>query len=158
MFHNDDQADTPSSDHDQGPGPTADEIGEQAVGDYFAKTWGARPPNAAPLESSERERQHQAPNTIYVSGFIKAADIAEPLIRRPEQTGQLPRTKIPAEVLQRRDEIRVLAVKVLGSPGEAERWLRTPMRVALEGLKPAELLQTLEGCDKVERLLKTLYS
>jgi hypothetical protein len=158
MSHNDDQADTLSSDYDQGPGPTADEIGEQVVGNYFAKMWGERLPTAAPLELSNHERQHQAPNTIYLSGLIKVADIVEALPLRPEQTRQLPRTKIPAEVLRRRDEIRVLAVQVLESPGEAERWFKTPIRFALEGRRPVELLQTLEGCDKLEQLLKTLYS
>jgi hypothetical protein len=158
MPDDDDQADTPSSEHDQGPGPTADEIGEQLVDSYFAKTWGARPLNAAPLELNDFERLHRSPNTMYVGGLVKVAEITETLIPRPEQTRQLPRAKIPAEVLRRRDEIRVLAVKVLGSPRDAEQWLEKPIRFALEGRRPAELLQTLEGCDKVEQVLKNLYS
>lgn len=158
MSQDDDQAHIPSSDCDQAPGPTADEIGEQFVGSYFAKAWGVRPHDAAPLELNDYERLHRSPNTMYVGGLVKIADIAETLIPRPEQARQLPRAKIPAEVLRRRDEIRVLAVKVLGSPREAEQWLERPIRFALEGRRPAELLQTLEGCEKVEQLLKTLYS
>jgi uncharacterized protein (DUF2384 family) len=158
MSHNDDQAETPSSDDDQVPGPTADEIGEQVVGSYFAQTWGARPLNAASLELNDFERLHRSPNTIYVGGLVKVTDITETLIPRREQESQLTRIKIPAEVLRRRDEIRLLAVKVLGSPREAEYWLERPIRFALEGRRPAELLNTLEGCDKVEQLLKNLYS
>jgi len=158
MPHDDDQADTPSSDHDQGAGPTVDEIGEQLVGSYFAKAWGTRPLNAAPLELNDFERLHRSPNTMYVGGLVKVADIAETLMPRPEQTRRLPRAKIHPEVLRRRDEIRVLAVKMLGSPREAENWLEKPVRFALEGKRPAELLHTLEGCDQVEQLLKSLYS
>ena len=158
MSHDDDQAAPPFSDHDEGPGPTADEIGEQVVGSYFAKTWGARPLDTAPLELNDFKRLHRSPNTMYVGGLVKVAEIAETVISRPEQTRQPSRVKIPAEVLRRRDEIRVLAVKVLGSPREAEHWLERPIRFALEGRRPAELLQTLEGCDKVEHLLKNLYS
>jgi uncharacterized protein (DUF2384 family) len=117
-----------------------------------------QPPNAAPVELNEFERSHRSPSTTYVSGLVKAADIAETLIPTADQTGQLSRTKIPAKLQWRRDEIRVLAVKVLGSPREAEHWLETPMKFAFDDQRPRELLQTLEGCDKVEQLLKTLYS
>jgi hypothetical protein len=158
MSHEDDQADTQSSDHDQAPGPTADEIGEQIVGSYFATTWGTRPLNAPPLGLSDFEERDAPPNTIYIGGLIKAADIIETLIPQSEPARQLPRAKIPAEVLRRRDEIRVLAVEVLRSPRKAAEWLDTPLRFALDGRKPAELLLTLEGCDKVEQVLKTLYS
>jgi hypothetical protein len=158
MSHDDDQADTPPSDHDQGPGPTAEEIGEQVVSSYFAKTWGARPLDAPQLEPITLEQPESPPNTIYISGLIKASVIVESLLPESEQVRQLPLAKIPAEVLRRRDEIRVLAVKVLGTPREAERWLERPIRFALEGRRPAELLQTLEGCDKVEELLNNLYS
>jgi hypothetical protein len=158
MSHEDDQADTQTSDHDQEPQPTADEIGEQIVGSYFATTWGARPLNAPPLALPDFEQPASPPNTIYLGGLVKVADIVGPIFAQSEQVEPLPRTKIPAEVLRRRDEIRVLAVQVLESPSEAERWLKTPIRFALEGRRPAELLQTLEGCDKVEELLRTLYS
>jgi hypothetical protein len=158
MSQDDDRADSPSSDHDQGSEPTADEIGEQVVGNYFAKTWGSRPFNSAPLELNDFERLHRSPNTMYVGGLVRVADIAENLVPKPGPGTQLPRAKIPAEVLRRRDEIRVLAVKVLGSPREAEHWLERPIRFALEGRRPAELLQTHEGCDKIEQLLKNLYS
>jgi uncharacterized protein (DUF2384 family) len=84
----------------------------------------------------------------YIGGLIKAADIVESLIPQLEQAKQLPRAKIPAEVLRRLDEIRVLAVRVLGSPRDTEQWLQGPIRSALEGRRPAELLQTLEGCEK----------
>lgn len=158
MSQDDYQTEILSSGHDQEPGPTADDIGEQIVGSYFAATWGARPLGAAPLELNDCEQPESPPNTIYIGGLVKAADIVKTLIPQPEQAKQLPRAGIPAEVLRRRDEVRVLAVQVLGSPSEAERWLQTPKVVTLGGQRPRELLNTLEGCDKIEQLLKTLYS
>lgn len=157
MSHEDEQTDTPSSD-DHELAPTADEIGEQIVGSYFATTWGTRPLDAALLELNDIEQSKWPPNTLYIGGLVKAADIVEPLISQSEQARKLLHAKIPAEVMRRRDEIRVLAVKVLGSPRQAEQWLEKPIRFALEGQRPAELLQTLEGCEKVEQLLNTLYS
>jgi hypothetical protein len=118
----------------------------------------AVPLDAAPLELDDFKRPFRPPTAMYISGFVKASIIAETIMSSPEKTMHVPHAKIPAEVLRRRDEIRVLAVKVLGSPREAERWLETPIRFSLEGRRPTELLQTLEGCDKVEQLLNNLYS
>jgi hypothetical protein len=158
MSHEDNHAGTQPSNHDQEPGPTADEIGEQIVESYFATAWGTRPLNAEPLEPNDFERPESPANAIYIGGLLKAANILKPLIPQPEQAKPMPRAKIPAEVLERLDEIRELAVKVLGSPRDAEQWFQRPIRFALEGRRPAELLQTLEGCEKVEQLLKNLYS
>lgn len=158
MCQDDEQWNIPPSATEQDGGPTADEIGEQVMRSYFATTWGARPTNAASLELNEYERLHRSPHTMYVGGLVKIADITEALVTSPEQVRQQLHAKIPAEVLRRSDEVRELAVKVLGSPREAKHWLERPLKIALEGRRPAEVLRTLEGCDKVEQLLKNLYS
>lgn len=157
-MHEDDELLNLPTNADKEPELSAEEIGEQVMESYFARAWGARPANAAPLELNDFERLHRSTNTMYVSGLVRLADITEALKLKKEQSREPPRAKIPADVLRRRDEIRLLAAKVLKSPRDAERWLETPIRYALKGRRPAELLQTLEGCDEVERLLNTLYS
>jgi uncharacterized protein (DUF2384 family) len=143
--------------NEQSSGLSADEICEQVVGSHFAKTWGGRPLNAAPLELNIVKRLHRSANTMYVAGLTKLTDITDVIVERMLPSDQPVHTKIPAEVLARRDEIRNAALETLGSPQQAKRWLEGP-KVTLQGRRPVDLLGTLEGCEQVQKMLDDLYS
>lgn len=54
-----------------------------------------------------------------------------------------------------RSGITALAVRVLGTPVAAARWITSPQS-GLGEMVPADLLQTAEGVAKVKRLLKQM--
>jgi hypothetical protein len=69
-------------------------------------------------------------------------------VTRSEQARQLLRAKIPAEVLRRRDEIRELAVKALGSSRDEEHWFERPIKFALEAEGRQSYFRRLEVVTK----------
>lgn len=149
------EGDEPSSDQEL----NADDIGERVMANYFSAAWGPKPVQPdLPPQPSNFARLHRSPATMYVSGLIDVAEIQSELLvcRLPERAPVHP--KMSPELLRRRDEVRALAEKMLGSPRDAKRWLETPLKFALDRKRPAEWLQTLEGCDKVEEFLNNLYS
>lgn len=152
----DEQSDDIGRDGETAPEPTADEIGEQIVGNYFIKTWGERPKaETQVVEQSEYARLHESPGTSYVSGLISLGDITSSLFE-PVKPEVLPPPKISPELLARRDEIRALAAEVYGSVAEANRFFERKMTAALDRKRVAEHLNSLEGCDRIEEFLRTI--
>lgn len=172
MAEEDDRPDSSWSYDEQSSGLSADDICEQIVGSHFTKSWGERPLNASPpesdglrgrplntspLESNGSKRLRRSANTMYVGGLTKLADITEALVEQIVPNDQPVHPKIPAELLLRRDEIRYAALEKLGSPQQAKKWLEGP-KVSLQGRRPMDLLETLEGCEQAQRMLDDLYS
>lgn len=76
----------------------------------------------------------------------------EPIDTEPSQPG-----KKDCSFLRPRWEALVAhAAEILGSIKAAERWLQTPM-ASLNGKKPIELIGTAEGCERIEKLLDSLF-
>lgn len=158
MPHDDDQVDHPFDDIDeQKPRLTADEIGDQVVGRYFEDTWGPKTVNEPLMpEQSDYARLHQSAGTMHVSGFVHIADVTEALLAPEAEEVPMVQTKIPPELLQRRDQIVELAVKVYQSEKKVTAWLDRSL-VTFSGKRPRDLLKTLEGCDEAEEFLRSLY-
>jgi len=158
MPHDDDQTDQLFDDNnEQKRELTADEIGERAVDRYFEDTWGPKTANV-PLtpEQSDYARLHQSAGTMHISGLVHIADVTEALIAPEAEEAPAVRPKIPAELLQRRDEIIKLAVKVYESEDEVVAWLDRSLRT-FNGKSARDLLRTLDGCDQAEVFLRSLY-
>lgn len=137
---------------------TANEIGERTVAEFYRNTWGER-------QSSEKADHPQdepasftpGPGTLYVGGLTDIAHITRSLFKSDVEGSTPMRPPIPPELIKRRTEVREYAAKILGSEIAANAWFERPMAVALGRRRPADHLQTLEGCDAVEEFLRSLY-
>jgi len=140
------------------PGPTVEEISEQTVAAFYSQTWGKCPAaDEQAVELSEFAKLHALPGTMHVSGLIDLAQITDSLFLPDHEKSTAVRPAIPPELLKRRAEVRQYAVEILGSEKKANEWFERPMAVALNRRRPAEHLQTLEGCDEVEAFLRSFY-
>ena len=148
----------PEDQDESGSGPTAEEISEQAVTAFYNETWGKRS-NAVEenIALSEFARLHALPGTMHVSGLTDLAQITDSLFLPDGGKLVAVRSPVPPELLKRRAEVRKYAVEVLGSEKKANDWFDRPMAVVLDRRRPAEHLQTLEGCDEVEAFLRSFY-
>jgi hypothetical protein len=139
-------------------GLTVEEISEQAVTAFYNETWGKRPDVAdRTAEPSEFATLHALPGTMHVSGLIDVAQITDSLFLPDGEKLAAVRPQIPPELLKRRAEVRKYAVEVFGSERIANDWFERPMAVVLNRRRPAEHLQTFEGCDEVEAFLRSFY-
>jgi hypothetical protein len=151
-------ADDQENTDERGSGLTAEEISEQAVTAFYNETWGKRPDVAdTPAEPSEFARLHARPGTMHVSGLIDLAQITDSLFLPDGEKLVAVRPPVPPELLKRRAEVRKYAVEVFGSEKKATEWFEKPMAVVLNRRRPAEHLQTVEGCDEVEAFLRSFY-
>lgn len=160
MSHDDEQADDAGRDVDEHvPSLTADEISEQIQSKYFLDVWGPKtehhPLPPAQPEQSDFARLHEGLGTMHVSGLVHISDMTDSLLTRSTSPTHVARSKIPAELLRRRDEIKELAWKVFGSDRDAVRWFQQPLN-SFKG-PPQSLLKTFEGCDELENFLRSLY-
>lgn len=146
------------ADGEQNAGLTADEISEQAVAAFYKRTWSAVPSLQETVpEQSAFARMHDSPGTLHVAGLTDIAHITNALFPQNVEGVHPVRPAIPPELIKRRDEVRAYAAKVLKSEKNANEWFERPMTVVLDRKRPAEHLQTLEGCDAVEEFLRTFY-
>jgi hypothetical protein len=137
---------------------SAEEISELAVTAFYNETWGKRPhDDEKTIELSEFAKLHRLPVKMHISGLIDLAQITDSLSLPDGGRLATVRPPIPPELLKRRAEVRKYAVEVLGSERAANDWFDRPMAVVLDRRRPAEHLQTLEGCDEVEAFLRSLY-
>ena len=140
------------------PGPTVEEISEQAVAAFYSQTWGKfSAADEKAVELSEFARLHALPGTMHVSGLIELAQITDSLFLPDGEKSTAVRPAIPPELLKRRAEVRQYAVDIFGSEKKANEWFERPMAVVLNRRRPAEHLRTLEGCDEVEAFLRSFY-
>lgn len=141
-----------------GSGPTVEEISERAVATFYTETWGKCPAaDEMVVELSEFARLHALSGTMHVSGLIELAQITDSLFLPDREKSAALRPAIPPELLKRRAEVRQYAAEVFGSEKKANDWFDRPMAVVLNRRRPAEHLQTLEGCDEVEAFLRSFY-
>jgi hypothetical protein len=140
------------------PSLSAEEISELAVAAFYNETWGKRPhDDGKTVELSEFAKLHALPGTMHISGLIDIAQITDSLSLLDSGKLATARPPIPPELLKRRAEVRKYAAEVLGSEKAASDWFDKPMTVVLDRRRPAEHLQTLEGCDEVEAFLRSFY-
>lgn len=150
--------DLDNSSDDTVPELTADEIGERTVAEFYRKTWGERQtPDKADRQQDEPAGFNPGPGTLYVGGLTDIAQITSALFISDIERSPPMRPPISPELIKRRAEVREYAAKILGSERTANAWFERPMAVALGRRRPAEHLQTLEGCDAVEEFLRSLY-
>lgn len=151
--------DLDNSSDDKIPDLTADEIGESTVAEFYRKTWGERltPQKADHQQDESAGFTTPGPGRLYVGGLTDIAHITSALFKSDDEGSPSMRPPIPPELIKRRAEVREYAAKILGSERTANAWFERPMAVALGRRRPAEHLQTLEGCDAVEEFLRSLY-
>lgn len=61
------------------------------------------------------------------------------------------------DLVERRRQVIMKAVEVLGGESKAAAWLQTP-KMALKGQTPLVVLDTEDGCTQVERLLADVWT
>ncbi|QYF99651.1 MbcA/ParS/Xre antitoxin family protein [Massilia sp. NP310] len=161
-------------DNDEGkPQETADDIAMRAVTDFYAnwKCEGAIISHE-PLDE-QSHAQSDLKSHLYSKDVIGEPTDITSILRRalpatltplapPGYNGSLPpsmgrESRFSRELLERRLEVRALADKLLGSRGAAQRWFATPFRHQLMGNRPIDFMESVGGCDEVERFLLSLY-
>lgn len=113
----------------------------------------------APLEDAEKPLSlaFEGEQSLEVSADEICKKIVDSHFRKAHVSDNQPiPLETSAELQARSDEVRRLAVEKLGFR-QAKNWLEGP-KVTLKGGRPADLLKTLEGCDKAKGMLNDLYS
>ncbi|MBD8564327.1 DUF2384 domain-containing protein [Oxalobacteraceae sp. CFBP 8763] len=147
---------------------TADDIGMRTVSDFY-KTW---TPDAS-ADPGPRTGGSDAPRDprsyLYSKDVVgDPTDITNILryalpasLTPPSPFGEhgapsgrpTAPSRFSPELDARRLEIRRLAEKTLGSVAAVRQWLGIPVEDELMGKTPIDLMETLEGCDQVQRFL-----
>lgn len=148
---------------------TADDIAIRTVKDFYS-TW-----KSERAEASEVRDSNAQPDTrsyLYSREFVGEPTDITSILRRalpaaltppapPSDDGPRPppantESRFSEELTARRMAIRLLAEKLLGSRGAAQRWFATPLKYKLKG-RPIDFMESVGGCDEVESFLLSLY-
>lgn len=131
---------------------SADELAEQLVSRFYS---GSKEPPAE--TAAPKIGPIKLPQFLRRQGASVPADISHFLGQMfPHQTPSAALTITP-ELRARREQISLLAIKILKSEGAALNWFHTPAVFALSGAKPIDWLTSLPECDVVEGMLLNLY-
>ncbi|MBD8625761.1 DUF2384 domain-containing protein [Oxalobacteraceae sp. CFBP 8753] len=152
---------------------TADDIGMRTVSDFY-KTWTPDASTAPNSHNSESDAHRDPRSYLYSKDVVGDPTDITSILRHALPTNLMPpssfgeqgapsaRAGAPSrfspELDARRLEIRRLAEKTLGSVAAVRRWLGIPVEDELMGKTPIDLMETLEGCDQVQRFLMSQYS
>lgn len=130
-----------------------DDMVEQVVERFYAE-WkaattdgGVAPVATAPSPKPQLTGEGIAP--AHISAILKG-------VFAPGTRGK-PRPYFSPQLAARRHMIRALAEDLLGSNCSARRWFATPFKHALGGSTPIDLMETMDGCERVDRFLRSLY-
>jgi len=152
---------------------TADDIGMRTVSDFY-KTW---TPDAS-ADPDPRTSGSDAPRDprsyLYSKDVVGDPTDITNILRHALPANLMPPSpfgehgapskrpgtpsRFSPELDARRLEIRRLAEKTLGSVAAVRQWLGIPVEDELMGKTPIDLMETLEGCDQVQRFLMSQYS
>jgi hypothetical protein len=148
---------------------TADDIAMRTVSDFYS-TWKSEGAEAS--EVHDNNVQHDPRSYLYTRDVIGEPTDITSILRRalpaaltppgpPGDDGLRPppahtESRFSEELTARRMEVRVLAEKLLGSRGAAQRWFATPLKYKLKG-RPIDFMESVGGCDEVESFLLSLY-
>jgi hypothetical protein len=152
---------------------TADDIAMRTVSDFYT-TWtpdastGPEPCNGG-SDAQRDPRSYLYSNDVVgeptdITNILQHA-LSENLLppnsfgerEAPSARASTP-SRFSPELDSRRLEIRRLAEKTLGSVAAVRRWLGIPVKDELMGKTPIDLMETMEGCDQVQRFLMSQYS
>ena len=148
---------------------TADDIAMRTVQDFYS-TWKSEGAEASEVHDSNVQpdprsylysREAVSEPTDITSILRRALPAALAPSAPPRDGGARPppvntESRFSEELTARRTEIRVLAEKLLGSRGAAQRWFGTPLKYKLKG-RPIDFMESVDGCDQVESFLLSLY-
>lgn len=154
-------------------GETADDIGMRTVSNFY-KTWTSDPSSGPDSHNGGSDAQRDPRSYLYSKNVVGEPTDITNILRQAlpanlmppgpfgEQSAPSERpgtpSRFPPELDARRLEVRRLAEKTLGSVTAARRWLGVPVDDELMGKTPIDLMETLEGCDQVQRFLISQYS
>lgn len=92
----------------------------------------------------------------YESGLAQGVNFALRGMLDSTRFEPVEKKPLPADLLQRIEEITGLVSRLLPHPNVAMRWLNTPM-ITLGKLAPLQVMVDLNGCDQVESLLRQTF-
>lgn len=153
MRTNNDREDDQAKQRDTSAENLADELSDELVGRFYAGAKGGQADDWI-----ARLDHKQAPRTREPSGGIVPNDLSVILKKMfdPNETpAHVPR--FTPELVAKRGRIRAMADELLGSKAAARQWFATQFKIALNGKAPIDMMETLEGCAKVEAFLCSLY-
>lgn len=142
-------------DEDADGGPNRrddDDICDGIVGQFFNNA------KYQPADEDVGAVQHDDPpaprrptgrTPVHVNAHLRKALIDD------SSRASLPR--FTPELVAKRDQIRFTAEKLLGSRPAAQRWFGTVSVHILSGKTPLDVMTTIDGCEKVEQFLLSLY-
>jgi hypothetical protein len=152
---------------------TADDIAMRTVSNFYT-TWTPNTSTGQEPRNGGSDAQHDPRSHLYSKDVVGDPTDITNILRRalpatlmaPSHFGERGESSARAgtpsrfspELDARRLEIRRLAEKTLGSVTAVRQWLGIPVEDELMGKKPIDLMETLEGCDQVQRLLISQYS
>jgi hypothetical protein len=142
-----DDKDAPLSDQD-----STDALTEQLVSRFYG---GSKVPPAE--EPAPKIGPIKLPQFLRRQGASAPTDINHFLRTMFPQKASGASSTISPELKTRREQIALLAIKILKSEDAALNWFHTPALFGLSGGKPIDWLGSLQVCDIVEGMLMKLY-
>jgi hypothetical protein len=155
------------------PEETADDIAMRTVSDFYT-TWKPNTSTGQEPRNGGSDAQRDPRSHLYSKDVVGDPTDITNILRRalpatlmpPSHFGERGESSARAgtpsrfspELDARRLEIRRLAEKTLGSVAAVRQWLGMPVEDELMGKTPIDLMETLEGCDQVQRFLMSQYS
>jgi len=152
---------------------TADDIGMRTVSDFY-KTWTPDVSTGPDEHDGGSDVQRDPRSYLYSKDVVGDPTDITNILRHALPANLMPpgtlgekralsvKAGIPSrfspELDARRLEIRRLAEKTLGSVTAVRQWLGIPVEDELMGHTPIDLMETLEGCDQIQRFLMSRYS
>lgn len=147
---------------------TADDIGTRTVSDFY-KTWTPDPSSGPDSQNGGSDAPRHPRSYLYSKDVVGEPTDITNILRQALPANLMPPSpfgekgapserpgtpsRFSPELDARRLEIRRLAEKTLGSVAAVRRWLGIPVEDELMGKTPIDLMETLEGCDQVQRFL-----
>lgn len=151
---------------------TADDIGMRTVSDFY-KTWTPDASTGPGPRTGGSDAPRDPRSYLYSKDVVGDPTDITNILRHALPANLIPPSpfgeqgvpserpgtpsRFPAELDTRRLEVRRLAEKTLGSVTAVRRWLGVPVEDELMGKTPIDLMETLEGCDQVQRFLMSRY-
>ena len=148
---------------------TADDIAMQTVRNFYSM-WKSQGAEASEVHDSNA--QYDPRSYLYSREVVGEPTDITSILRHALPAALLPsappggdglrpppaktESRFSEELTARRMEIRLLAEKLLGSRGAAQRWFATPLKYKLKG-RPIDFMESVGGCDEVESFLLSLY-
>lgn len=129
-----------------------DDICDGVVGQFFNN---ATYPRAEERLANVQRNDPPAPrrptgrSPVHVNAHLRKALI--------DDSDRVSLPRFTPELVEKRDHIRLMAEKILGSRPAAQRWFCTVSVHILSGKTPLDLMTTVAGCAKVEQFLLSLY-